>query len=496
MTHVPPELRRVKQGVERELLNRPGVVGVDIGYKEVGGQPTDEIAIRVLVEHKRDVPDPQAIPTSIEGHTTDVIERKYELHILTAFASETVSRTDTGAYDPVQGGISIGPCRPISGVTYTGTLGAVVTDNVTGQPMLLGNYHVMAINDKWAIGDGISQPSRPDAGICPGSIVGTLERAVMTDKVDCAVAKATKSTRCEIVEIGALTGTATASLDQVVRKRGRTSGLTYGKIDTVDLTLQIDYGAGPHIFTNQIGIMPDVERNPAMGTHGDSGSVLVTEDGAVVGLYFGGDAKTGHGVANPIDAVLSALNVSLCTVPARPSGGQEQPPATQPVGGPTQPGATSPGTPPQATQPGTTSPGTPPQATQPGATSPGTPPQATQPGATSPGTPPQATQPGATSPGTPPQATQPGATSPDGPKPAASADNGGGQPPPWPVWPAGPIPERPWIPPEMYWGAPALEAFHRPPPEAYWVHPYGGWSPPLPQSLWPPPWLARCYFGC
>ena len=436
MTHVPPELRRIKQDVERKLLNRPGVVGVDIGYKEVGGQPTDELAIRVLVEHKRDVPDQQAIPAAIEGHATDVIERKYELHVLTAFASETVSRTDTGTYDPVRGGISIGPCRPIAGVTYTGTLGAVVTDNATGQRMLLGNYHVMAVNDQWTIGDGIAQPSRPDSGVCPGSVAGTLERAAMTEKVDCAVAKATKNTVSEIVEIGALNGTATATLGQVVRKRGRTSGLTYGKIDTVDLTLQIDYGAGPHVFTNQIGITPDPERNPAMGTHGDSGSVLVTEDGAAVGLYFGGDEQSGHGVANPIEAVLSALNVSLATASAEPP--------MRPANGATRPGVTAPGTPPDTTTPGATAPEQPVPA----------------------------------------------------PTPPGASGDAGEQPPPWPVWPSS-VPENPWPPPGPSWGPPALEVTNCLLPEVYWLQPFGGGPPPPPaQSLWPVPWLLRWYFRC
>ena len=35
------ELIAIKERVEAQFLNAPGVTGVDVGYKEVGGQPTD-----------------------------------------------------------------------------------------------------------------------------------------------------------------------------------------------------------------------------------------------------------------------------------------------------------------------------------------------------------------------------------------------------------------------------------------------------------------------
>lgn len=74
------EARRVKEMVESELLSRPGVTGVDVGYKEVGGKPTDVIAIRVYVAMKGDVAANQIVPREIQGIPTDVIERRFELH--------------------------------------------------------------------------------------------------------------------------------------------------------------------------------------------------------------------------------------------------------------------------------------------------------------------------------------------------------------------------------------------------------------------------------
>jgi hypothetical protein len=74
------EIRPVKEEAERELLKRPGVTGVDVGYKYIGGKETGTLAIRVFVEAKKDVQGHDAIPREIRGVPTDVIERKLVLH--------------------------------------------------------------------------------------------------------------------------------------------------------------------------------------------------------------------------------------------------------------------------------------------------------------------------------------------------------------------------------------------------------------------------------
>ncbi|MFE2070548.1 hypothetical protein ACFXDH_50725 [Streptomyces sp. NPDC059467] len=40
------ELVAIKQQVEQHYLDQPGVTGIDVGYKEVGGELTDQIAVR------------------------------------------------------------------------------------------------------------------------------------------------------------------------------------------------------------------------------------------------------------------------------------------------------------------------------------------------------------------------------------------------------------------------------------------------------------------
>ncbi|OYD15458.1 hypothetical protein CH333_05695 [candidate division WOR-3 bacterium JGI_Cruoil_03_44_89] len=327
------DIRPIKHAAETDLLKCHGVTGVDIGYKYVGGKKTEVLAIRVYVEAKKnekDIPKKELIPKTIKGVKTDVIQRKFVLHPLRVQVAEIELKTDTGTYDPLRGGISIGPCRsvwleppdvPAAGwYIFVGTLGVIVRDNVSGDPMLLSNFHVMCVDDGWSVGDTMCQPSRLDGGNCPTDVVGALQRASLGGQVDCAVASHTaRGYACGIVDIGDVAGKATATVGMAVRKRGRTTELTYGIVDTVDLTVTIPYGdgLGSVTLTNQIGIDVDPAHSPQFGDHGDSGSVVIDNARRVVGLHFAGNEDGTYGVANPIQAVLDALNVSICVPKAK-----------------------------------------------------------------------------------------------------------------------------------------------------------------------------------
>lgn len=324
MADVTPEMEQAKARVEERLLALPGVTGVDIGFKEVGGEVTDQLAIRVLVREKKsldEVPEEERIPEEIEGHPADVIQRRFELHSVGASVAEDElpSPVDAGVYSPVRGGISVGPCRTIGGFVHAGTLGAIVVDNASKRPLALSNFHVLAVDEHAADGDAIVQPSRIEGGQCPAQVAGKLRRHALTGSVDAAVMDLAveQGVRPEVVEIGAVTGTGTATLGQAVRKRGRTTRLTYGVVDSVSLTVIVDYGPGigEKTLAKQIGVRPDPDRSAKFSDHGDSGSVVVGDAREVVGLLFAGD-ETGYGVANPIADVLSALDIDIATAPA------------------------------------------------------------------------------------------------------------------------------------------------------------------------------------
>jgi len=307
------KMREIKKSLEKDFFQKKGVTGVDIGYKYVDGKKTDELVIRVYVETKKDVSKKEMIPKEIDGVKTDVIERTFVLHPLSISIDELETHEDATKYSSLKGGMSIGPCRSVGGYVFVGTLGCMVRDRVTNKPMLLSNYHVMCIDNGWNIGDKIAQPGLVDTGSCPADVVGELQRASVGGEVDCAVASHTdRGFSCSILDIGDVKGKAVATNGMALRKRGRTTSLSYGTVDTVDLSVSVAYeGIGNVILTNQIGISPDTSRNEMFGDHGDSGSVVLDNNNNVVGLYFAG-SEDGYGVANPIDTVLDTMNVDIC----------------------------------------------------------------------------------------------------------------------------------------------------------------------------------------
>jgi hypothetical protein len=73
------DVRRIKEAAEPHLLSLPGVQGVSVGYKQVGGKQTGTLAIIVYVEKKQDVPAQDAIPAEVQGIPTDVVEARFTL---------------------------------------------------------------------------------------------------------------------------------------------------------------------------------------------------------------------------------------------------------------------------------------------------------------------------------------------------------------------------------------------------------------------------------
>ncbi len=102
------ELVAIKDRAETEYLSRPGVTGIDVGYKVVGGVQTDEVAIRVHVKKKKaSVPKAQMVPAQIDGVATDVLERDYELQVVRE-QLDVSAQADTNHYATLEGGVSMG----------------------------------------------------------------------------------------------------------------------------------------------------------------------------------------------------------------------------------------------------------------------------------------------------------------------------------------------------------------------------------------------------
>ena len=300
------DVTAVKERNEESLFAIPGVTGVGTGYKIKDGKETDELAIVVYVAKKifDEKLIEEKIPSEIEGIKTDVLEGIFKFQIHEMEYGEAFA--DPGRYDPLVGGISIGSRRVVSGYVYTGTLGIVISDRNTSTKYLLSNWHVLYLQGSGSNGDIIAQPSLPDGGVSTNNNVGTNVRGVINESVDCAIATTVyrNSTANTIRNIGTINGYDLAVINRMVQKRGRTTGLTRGRIIDLNFSVSVE----GRTFRNQIRITsPSRFAGP-----GDSGSVIVDESTKfVVGLHFASTVDGTTTVANQINRVFGALNVRV-----------------------------------------------------------------------------------------------------------------------------------------------------------------------------------------
>lgn len=286
------------------------LVGVGIGEKVAAGRRTGDLCVRVLVARKyprgRIAPDDR-IPASIEGIPTDVVAVGYPRKFV---LPNRMRRR------PLPGGVSAGPAPDAAGRRYAGTLGVVVAGRRGRARFALSNNHVFADENRLAPGAAIVQPAALDGGTerdRAGALAAyePLRFDNQRNWMDAAVAAldAGAPVSPEILGIGPLRGAAAPSLNLLVRKAGRTTGLTEGIVRDLRLDVfNISYDQG-------LVRMDDVMGIEAVGgmfsRPGDSGSAIVDAQGRVVGLLFAGsDVVT---FAIPIRRVLRRFRIRIAT---------------------------------------------------------------------------------------------------------------------------------------------------------------------------------------
>lgn len=326
-----------------ELLGLEGVVGTAVGLNG-GGRPA------VKVYTTRD--GVRGIPRSLDGIPVVVevtgpivalqeARKKCPKNASRGASPEPEHSCDAGGGQPPPPEPDADPTarfdRPVPiGVSTghpsitAGTIGARVTDGTN--VYALSNNHVYAATNgnligTSVIGDAVIQPGTYDGGTDPGSesigidVIGTLYAYEPIDfatsalnVIDAAIAL---SSTANLGNATPLDGydiprsfTTEGMPGMRVMKYGRTTGQTNGRIDAINATVDVNYGASNGVarFTGQIIIKPG---NFSAG--GDSGSLIVVQKGAAarspVGLLFAGGF--GITVANPIDAVLAAFDVEI-----------------------------------------------------------------------------------------------------------------------------------------------------------------------------------------
>ncbi len=318
-------IREVKEKFETFLLKKSNVVGVGVGKKIVRGQETGDLAVVVFVERK--LPESQlkkkdVVPKTLDEVTTDVVQTG-RLKALALSPGPPPGRTDR--WRPAPGGVSVGHVR-----ITAGTLGGVVRRG--GERLILSNNHVLANGNDARPGDLILQPGPADSGT-KGDALAALDRFEeirfedvrgvfalvrrlakrigirlaprrLGNFVDAATARPLRDELVADTILGLewSRGRAEVETGATVRKSGRTTGVTEGRVLATGVTVQVDYNDRVATFEDQVVAGP-------MSQGGDSGSLVVDVQGRTVGLLFAGSETTT--VFNRASRVADALGVEF-----------------------------------------------------------------------------------------------------------------------------------------------------------------------------------------
>jgi hypothetical protein len=343
---------------------KANIVGVGVGNKWKNGQPTGEAALVTLVTHKMGAdqlsPD-DLVPPEMGGVKTDVLAvgfltagvmappRMAELetdvtirhpHVdgYERVQERAIEQPQLGAgiqvltqrARPAKGGNSVGHFNITAGTIATcvydilpgGTISPPMPGiGMPGRFYILSNNHVLANSNAGSIGDPVLQPGPYDGGTLPGDQIARLSRYIPVtfsppiplplhrNLVDCAVAEGDfQNLDRDIYWTGPVRGWRTRAnvltmTGQTVKKTGRTTNLSMGRITVVNATVDVNYGGG------RVARFMDQIVTTAMSAGGDSGSLLLTGDSIAVGLLFAGSPIAT--IFNQIENVRSLLRVEV-----------------------------------------------------------------------------------------------------------------------------------------------------------------------------------------
>ncbi|CAG7840453.1 hypothetical protein Z959_05380 [Clostridium novyi B str. ATCC 27606] len=269
----------------------------------VKGFYTNKKCIAVFVTKKvsrSELLSNEVIPNFYKGIETDV--NQCEMPVYNSLTSKI---------RPVVNGYSVG--NILSNIS--GTAGCLVADRYV---YILSSNHILALNNQAPIGSIILQPGTQDGGKAGEDIIGHLDRFIPIafvergkqpeNVVDCALCKITrKSLALPIIAfVGNPKGVALPILNENVKKIGRTTEKTTGKVKYLFGTFEVDclYVSKIAIFKNQIA-------TTKMAEPGDSGALLLNSKDYALGLLLG--SSNNIVLFNPIQQVLDRLNVKLVT---------------------------------------------------------------------------------------------------------------------------------------------------------------------------------------
>jgi hypothetical protein len=304
-------LVEARKALEQELLPLAGAGFVGIAHSEAEGE------IIVFVEDEQ---TKQRVPHSFEGYAvrTEVTGKIQTFSTQVAEPLADVSQDRQGEVRPLVGGTSLSALvtKNSRRYLYAGTLGMVTYDN-----KILSNAHVIAMNpDTYEFidtGTPILQPGTGDGGTLVNQ-VGELRAYIPIDYApgaenyaDAAIGSiddgVSASPGEQFYEEGDywIEGWTNVSTGDIVRKSGRTTGVTTGEVFQTNGSVWIGYGDQSAYFVDQIVV---AQENWSFAAPGDSGSA-VDKDGKFVGLVFAGSEKWAF--INKAEHIIEGLGIAV-----------------------------------------------------------------------------------------------------------------------------------------------------------------------------------------
>ncbi|MBE0431472.1 MAG: hypothetical protein IBX67_06565 [Dehalococcoidia bacterium] len=302
------EARRI---MEQDLLPLAGAGFVGIAYSEAEGE------VIVFVEHEQ---AERMVPDSFGGYTvrTEVTGRIEVLPAGVAEPTAGVSQDRQSRLRPLVGGTSLSAYATDGGLIYlyAGTLGMVTYDG-----KILSNAHVIAMEPRTENslepGTPVIQPGTGDRGRL-GSRVGELAAYIpiefgpdASNYADAAIANIDSGVDVspgeQFSEGGNywVEGWTEVSRGDIVRKSGRTTGVTTGEVVHTNASFMVSYGDESARFVDLIVVS---QEDWSFAGAGDSGSA-VDMGGEFVGLVFAGSET--HAVICKAEHIIAGLGVAF-----------------------------------------------------------------------------------------------------------------------------------------------------------------------------------------
>ncbi|MDX9758876.1 MAG: T9SS type A sorting domain-containing protein [Bacteroidota bacterium] len=313
-----PEVQRVmkiQDSVTDLLMDMPGIIGVGTGLT-----PEGEPGILIMMEHLGSI---GMIPDDIQG--VPVIVHTTPRAVVLSEAETDVSSTD-GSFGKTGGSTSIAAApRPV-GIGQSignaidcsaGSIGVRVTDGL--HYYVLSCNHVLSRTNGSTLNELALSPGPGDMS-CTQILADSVGRLVdyeplefstsASNIMDAAMARIDPTMILTSTPTGGY-GTpsstpATPAMMMAVKKYGKGTGLTTGYILAVNYTAYVSYNGLNTRFVDQLAVYGS---NFVGG--GDSGSMVVTDDGlnSPIGIVY---AKSGmYGYVSPISPILARFGVSV-----------------------------------------------------------------------------------------------------------------------------------------------------------------------------------------